>query len=78
VNNDPASGDTPSLAGTRLSTVLLIRRDGQVLFIERDIYRLSDLGGGGPDRDPPSQRVFRFALDSTNRTPHVNAEASIM
>ena len=48
--------------GTRNSTVLLVRRDGQVLFIERDIWEL------GPDgvpykADPPTERKFRFKID---------------
>jgi len=54
----------PSVApyGTRLSTVLLVRNNGQVLFIERDIWKLGD--GGVPVKpDPPTQRKFIFKLD---------------
>ncbi|KAF5348592.1 hypothetical protein D9756_009614 [Leucocoprinus leucothites] len=56
--------------GTRLSTVLLIRRDGSVLFIERDIWRLGK--DGKPERldysesrgeSDVKQRVFEFKLD---------------
>ena len=52
----------PVYFGTRLSTVVLIRKDGQVLFIERDIWEL------GPDkvpfqRNPPTERRFRFTID---------------
>lgn len=56
--------------GTRLSTVLLIRRDGSVLFIERDVWRLGK--DGKPERldykesrgeGSAQQRVFEFKLD---------------
>ncbi len=56
--------------GTRLSTVLLIRRDGSVIFIERDIWRLGK--DGKPERldykerqkeGDTRQRVFEFKLD---------------
>jgi len=51
--------------GTRLTTVLFVRRDGQVLFIERDIWEL------GPDgepfkADPPRERMFRFRINMDN------------
>ena len=49
--------------GTRLSTVLLVRRDGHVLFIERDIWRL-DNEGNVVRGDPRESRVFRFWLDN--------------
>ncbi|KAG7087931.1 hypothetical protein E1B28_011977 [Marasmius oreades] len=60
--------------GTRLSTVLLIRRDGQVTFIERDIWKLVDGKvtrwggniGNSNNKSPtntPSERTFRFQLD---------------
>jgi uncharacterized protein with NRDE domain len=63
-----ASDGDPDLYGTRLSTVLLIRRAGQVLFIERDVYRLDD-DREPTIRDPPADRVFRFTLDF-DRTTH--------
>lgn len=51
------------LYGTRLSTVVLIKRSGDVVFIERDRWKVSP-----QDRpilaDPSSQRVFRFRLES--------------
>jgi len=53
----------PELYGTRLSTVLLITREGKVLFIERDIWRLAQ-DGQAVKADPQSQRVFRFQLAS--------------
>ncbi|KXN84332.1 hypothetical protein AN958_12747 [Leucoagaricus sp. SymC.cos] len=66
----PTSSGYEHYYGTRLSTVLLIRRDGSVLFIERDIWRL------GKDDKPEKlnhregrregeveQRVFEFKLD---------------
>ena len=47
--------------GTRLSTVVLVRRNGQVLFIERDIWQLNE--AGDPVRaDPRSERSFQFVL----------------
>lgn len=47
--------------GTRLSTVILIRRDGSVVFIERDIWAL-DGRGGVVRRDFGHDRVFRFQI----------------
>ncbi|KAL0574880.1 hypothetical protein V5O48_007092 [Marasmius crinis-equi] len=58
--------------GTRLSNVLLIRRNGQVTFIERDIWKLVDgkvtrMGYNTDDNkssmSTPSERTFRFQLD---------------
>ena len=47
--------------GTRLSTVLLVRKNGQVLFIERDIWKIKD---GVPFKsNPPTERKFMFKLD---------------
>ncbi|KAF8626003.1 hypothetical protein AX17_006726 [Amanita inopinata Kibby_2008] len=47
--------------GTRLSTVLLIRRDGELHFVERDIWQLVD--GKVSMAPPSSSRVFHFKLD---------------
>jgi len=48
--------------GTRLSTVLLVRKDGEVLFIERDMWELGE--DGSPfKRDLPSERRFQFTID---------------
>jgi len=57
------SADTPSRQyyGTRLSTVMLVRRDGAVLFIERDIWTL-DSEGQLTKGDVNGQRVFRFRI----------------
>lgn len=57
------SARSQDLYGTRLSTVLLIRSDGSVLFIERDIWRLGQ--DGNPERveHNTKQRVFEFELD---------------
>ena len=50
--------------GTRLSTVLLVRNNGQVLFIERDIWKLVGDHGGVPVKsDPPTERKYIFKLD---------------
>jgi len=51
----------PELYGTRVSTVLLITRNGKVHFVERDICRLTQ-DGKVVKADPRSQRVFRFQL----------------
>ena len=48
--------------GTRLSTVLLVRNNGQVLFIERDIWKLGD-EGVPVKSDPPTERKYIFNLD---------------
>ena len=56
-----SGNDVPAYNGTRLSTVMLVRKDGGVLFIERDIWELVD---GHPEKpDPPTERVFQFKLD---------------
>lgn len=48
--------------GTRLSTVLLVQNNGQVLFIERDIWKLGE-AGVPVKSDPPSERKYTFKLD---------------
>lgn len=58
----------PAFYGTRLASVLLVRRDGAVLFVERDVWALGGGdgkgAGGEPVRaEPPTERVFRFVLD---------------
>ena len=49
--------------GTRLSTVLLVRRDGSAAFVERDVWTL-DAATGAPARATPAgrDRVFRFQI----------------
>lgn len=51
----------PTFYGTRLSTVLLVRRDGAVLFIERDVWKLVD--GKAVKLEPPTERRFRFNIN---------------
>ncbi|KAG8925611.1 hypothetical protein FRC02_009541 [Tulasnella sp. 418] len=52
----------PRYYGTRLSTVILITRKGEVLFVERDIWKL-DVDGGQPVMGSHSDdRRFRFSL----------------
>ncbi|KAA1474731.1 DUF833-domain-containing protein [Dentipellis sp. KUC8613] len=61
---EPLSGPAAPY-GTRLSTVILVRRDGRVLFVERDIWKLDGTGKvvkGAKE----GERVWRF---------HVNASA---
>ncbi|KAF7985959.1 hypothetical protein HWV62_43912 [Athelia sp. TMB] len=57
----PLGNGAPDFYATRLSTVILIRRDGQVVFIERDIWGL-DEDGKAVKRAPTSERVHRFQL----------------
>ncbi len=56
-----AAADGPDYYGTRLSTVLLIRKDGRVLFVERDIWQL-DSDGNPKLADPRGERIFHFNL----------------
>ncbi|EDR12529.1 uncharacterized protein LACBIDRAFT_312042 [Laccaria bicolor S238N-H82] len=51
----------PAFYGTRSSTVLLVRRDGVVLFIERDVWKLVD--GKAVKLEPPTERRFRFNIN---------------
>jgi len=60
-----AKKETSDVYGTRLSTVLLIRRDGQVLFIEKDMWKLLD--DKAVLADPPNERVYRFRLQSHSK-----------
>jgi uncharacterized protein with NRDE domain len=60
-----SNNNSPSVApyyGTRLSTVLLVRNNGQVLFIERDIWKLGEKGVPVKS-DPPTERKHIFNLD---------------
>jgi uncharacterized protein with NRDE domain len=50
--------------GTRLSTVLLVGRDGSVLFIERDIWTWDEELKGPVLADASSERVYRFNLNT--------------
>ncbi|RPD62580.1 DUF833-domain-containing protein [Lentinus tigrinus ALCF2SS1-6] len=59
---EQATPSSKSYYGTRLSTVLLIRRDGSVTFIERDIWTL-DESGAVVKRDLGHDRVFRFQIE---------------
>lgn len=61
---------TPTYYGTRLSTVLLVRKNGDVLFIERDIWELAP-DGTPVKADAPTERVFRFKLDIKSNTEAV-------
>ncbi|KAF8624405.1 hypothetical protein AX15_005886 [Amanita polypyramis BW_CC] len=48
--------------GTRVSTVILIKRNGEVHYVERDIWQIAD---GKPVLSlPSSARVFHFKLDN--------------
>ncbi|KAF8228074.1 hypothetical protein L208DRAFT_1404484 [Tricholoma matsutake] len=49
-----------NLYATRLSTVLLVKKSGEALFIERDIWQLED--GKAVKADLQSQRTFRFQI----------------
>ena len=47
--------------GTRLSTILLIRKNGEAVFIERDIWQL--VGDEVVKASPTSQRMFHFRVE---------------
>jgi len=49
------------LYATRLSTVVLVKRSGDVLFVERDRWQTTEQGRPTL-ADPSSQRAFRFKL----------------
>ncbi|KAG9315994.1 NRDE protein-domain-containing protein [Chiua virens] len=49
--------------GTRLSTVVLVTRTGEVVFSERDMWMLGEQEQRPILADPSSQRVFRFQLE---------------
>ena len=53
----------PSYYGTRISTVVLVSRQGQVLFIERDIWKSVDGKQSPAKADPPTERRFRFIIE---------------
>ncbi|THH05663.1 hypothetical protein EW145_g4635 [Phellinidium pouzarii] len=57
-----ASADGPEFYGTRLSTILLVRRDGRVIFMERDAWKL-DKGGNAVRGDPKDTRIFHLQLN---------------
>lgn len=59
----PGDGKPAEKYATRLSTVILIRRDGSALFIERDIWKLDEAGElTTADFDDPSERAFRLQV----------------
>jgi len=58
---EPSGGSVLEPYGTRLSTIILIRRDGSVLFVERDIWTLNQ-EGSVVRADPRQQRIYRFAI----------------
>jgi len=53
----------PAFYGTRLAQVILVRRNGRVTFVERDVWTLDDQGA--PVRASATDvRSFRFHLGS--------------
>jgi uncharacterized protein with NRDE domain len=60
---EPVTINANTIYATRLSTVVLVKRNGEVVFVERDRWKLTE--EGQPIlADPSSQRVFRFKLNS--------------
>ncbi|KAI0086943.1 DUF833-domain-containing protein [Irpex rosettiformis] len=53
---------TTTCYGTRLSTVILVRRDGSALFIERDVWKFDSEGQIKKGDWPKEDRVHRFQL----------------
>ena len=70
----PKSDDTP-LYGTRLSTVILVHRDGRVMFVERDIWTV-DAEGKARMGDAKQQRIFRFHLQPNKSPEHDDEDVS--
>lgn len=57
------AGAPPASYGTRLAQVILVRRDGRVTYIERDVWTLD--GAGTPVRaSAADMRIFVFRLGS--------------
>ncbi|CAK5270653.1 unnamed protein product [Mycena citricolor] len=61
----------PVFYGTRTATVVLVRRDGSALFVERDVWRIAGEGAAArPVRAPPgSQRAFRVDVGTALPRP---------
>jgi hypothetical protein len=56
-------GAPPVFFGTRLAQAILIRRDGRVTYVERDVWTLD--GAGTPVRaSAADKRLFMFRLGS--------------
>lgn len=53
--------------GTRLSTVVLVERDGNAVFIERDIWTWNDEIKQPVLADTSSQRVYRYKLPNKSQ-----------
>ncbi|KAG8707383.1 hypothetical protein FRC11_007477 [Ceratobasidium sp. 423] len=66
VNAAPALGseDRTDYYGTRLTSVLLVRRDGRVTFVERDVWVQKETGDPEKSLDSSSQRRFDFQLEA--------------
>jgi len=59
----PVGCGPSDLYGTRLSTILLVRRDGKVLFVERDIWQMDEEGKVAmAGTESSSDRQYRFQL----------------
>ncbi len=66
------------LNGTRLTTVILVRRDGRVCFVERDRSILRGNGGQGdevelfgPRGKLETQRLYRFHIQQSTARQHI-------
>ncbi len=54
----------PDPYGTRLAQVILVRRDGRVTYIERDIWALDDTGAAAcASADNMRSFIFRLGSD---------------
>ena len=58
----PVNSEETWIYGTRLSTVILVRRDGQAVFVERDIWKLGSDGKPVKGDWPKGDRIHRFHL----------------
>lgn len=58
----PINSEETWIYGTRLSTVILVRRDGSATFIERDIWKLDSDGKPVKGDSVKGDRVHTFKL----------------
>ena len=64
LNENSTTDGPPNLYGTRLAQVILVRRDGRVMYIERDIWALDGAGAAVRASAKENTRSFIFRLGS--------------
>jgi len=63
LNMSSMSGVPPAVYATRLAQVILVRRDGRVTYVERDVWTL-DGAGTAVRASAADMRSFIFRLGS--------------